>query len=159
MIFKEPSDASNGAAGVAFSPDGKYLVTSSWDGIVRLWDVASGKEVRQFLGHSGSVFGAAFSPDGKYILSSGTDRTVRLWDVQTGQEVRRFVGHTNEVRSATFSPDGKYILTASNDGTARLWLTDIQDTIHAVCAVLTRDLTPDERAQFGISDQGPTCTK
>ena len=56
-----------------------------------------------------------------------------------------------------FSPDGKYIVTASEDFTARLWLTDYQDTIRAFCALLTRDLTPEERAQFGISDQEPTC--
>jgi WD40 repeat protein len=105
----------------------------------------------------GYVFGAAFSPDGKYILSGGADGTARLWDVQTGQEVRRFTGHQDEVRNVTFSPDGKYILTASSDGTARLWLLDLQDTIRGVCATLTRDLTSEERVQFGISDQEPTC--
>jgi WD40 repeat protein len=154
MVFKGHTDQ---VTGVDFSPDGKQLVTSSWDGSVRLWEVATGKEIRRFTGHSGFVFGAAFSPDGKYVLSSAADGTARLWDVQTGKEVRRFTGHTNEVRDVTFSPDGKYILTASNDNTARLWFTDIYDTIHAVCSVLTRDLTPEERIQFGITDQGPTC--
>lgn len=48
-------------------------------------------------------------------------------------------------------------LTGSEDGTARLWLLDLQDTIRAVCTTLTSDLTPEERTQFGISDQGPTC--
>jgi WD40 repeat protein len=115
--------------------------------------------VRRFAGHTGYVYGAAYSPDGKYVLSSGADGTVRLWDVQTGKEVRRFTGHKDEVRNVTFSPEGKYILTASSDGTARLWFTDIKDTIHAVCAVLTRDLTPEERIQFGISDQGLTCPR
>jgi len=80
-----------------------------------------------------------------------------LWDVDTGEEVRRFTGHTSEVRDVAFSPDGKYIVTASFDGTARLWFTDIHDTIRAVCALLTRDLTPEERVQFDISDPGPTC--
>jgi WD40 repeat protein/class 3 adenylate cyclase len=154
MIFEGHTDE---VTGVGFSPDGKYLITSSFDGSVRLWEVGTGKELRRFAGHTGAAFGAAFSPDGKYVLSSGADETARLWDVGTGQEARRFIGHINEVRDVAFSPDGKYILTASFDGTARLWLTDLHDTIRAVCAVLTRDLTPDERIEFGISDQGPTC--
>ena len=95
MIFREDSDATSGAAGVAFSPDGKYVVTSSWDGVVRLSNVMTGREVRRFLGHSGPAFGAAFSPDGKYVLSSGNDETARLWDVKTGQQVRLFAGDTN----------------------------------------------------------------
>jgi WD40 repeat protein len=69
--------------------------------------------------------------------------------------VRRFTGHTSKVRDAAFSPDGKYIVTASFDETARLWLADLFDTIQAVCTLLTRDLMPEERNQFDISDQGP----
>jgi WD40 repeat protein/class 3 adenylate cyclase len=154
MIFKGHTD---NVTGVAFSPDDKSLLTASFDGTVRLWDIASGKEIRQFIGHTGNVYGAAFSPDGNYVLTSGVDLTARLWDVQTGQELRRFAGHTDEVRYVAFSPDGKHILTASQDGTARLWLTDLDDTIRAVCSLLTRDMTLDERTQFGISDQKPTC--
>jgi WD40 repeat protein len=80
-----------------------------------------------------------------------------LWNVETGQEVRRFTGHTAEVRDVAFSLDGKYILTASFDGIARLWFTDFHETIGAVCALVTRDLTSEERVQFGITDPGPTC--
>ena len=154
MVFKGHTGP---VAGVAFSPDGKTLVTSSNDSTVRLWDVVSGQEVRRFAGQPGRAYGAAFSPDGSYVLSTGDDGTARLWDVQTGQEVRRFTGHTDLVRGGVFSPDGKYILTASHDNTARLWLTDLQDTIRAVCALLTRDLTSEELVQFEIPDQGPTC--
>ena len=154
MVFKGHTDI---VTGVAFSPDRKTLLTASWDGTARLWDVATGKEIRQFLGHTGTVYGAAFSPDGKYVITSGGDRTARLWDVQSGQELRRFAGHTDDVRYVVFSPDGKFILTSSQDGTARLWLVDLQDNIRVVCAALTRDLTPEERVQFNISDQEPTC--
>jgi len=154
MIFKGHTDK---VSGVAFSPDGKYLVTASFDGSVRLWEVASGKEVRRFAGHPDGAYGTAFSPDGKYVLTSGADGTARLWEVQTGAEVRRFTGHTDRARDVAFSPDGKFILTASNDNTARLWITDIQDTINAICTLLTRDLTLEERTQFDISDPGPTC--
>jgi WD40 repeat protein len=122
-----------------------------------MWEVSSGREVRRFAGHPGGALGAAFSPDGKTLLTSGVDGTARLWDMQTGQEVHRFTGHGNWVRNAVFSPDGKYILTSSDDNTARLWLADLHDTLRAVCALLTRDLTPEERAQYGIIDQEPTC--
>ena len=154
MIFKGHSDP---VTGVAFSPDGKYLVTSSLDSSVRLWEISNGKEIRRFAGHPGGAFGAAFSPDGNFVLTSGRDGTARLWEISTGKEVRRFTGHANEVRDVTFSPDGTYVLTASEDSSARLWLTSLQDTIDSVCATLTRDLTPEERTQFGISDQDPTC--
>ena len=157
MVFKQRFTDREGVTGIGFSPDGKYLVTGSYEGEIPVWEIASGKQIRLLTGHRGWVFSTFFSPDGAYVVSSGQDATARLWDVQTGQEVRRFTGHTNEIRNVTFSPDGKYILTASNDGTARLWLTDLDDTIRAVCAVLTRDLTLEERIQFNISNEGPTC--
>lgn len=144
-------------AGVAFSPDGKQVVSASFDGTVRLWDVATGDEIRRFAGHPDGAYGAAFSPDGRYIVTSGADGTARLWDVATGVEVRRFTGHTADIRNVAFSPDGKYILTASNDHTARIWFTDYHDTISYVCSLLTRDFTAEERAQYGILGDEPTC--
>ena len=141
----------------AFSPDGKYLVTASNDGTARLWDIGSGKEIRHFEVAGTQVQGAAFSPDGKYLATSGSDGLARLWDVQNGNELVRFTGHTGEVRTVVFSPDGKYTLTASLDNTARLWNTDYHDAIRSLCGQLTRDLTPQERTQYGIADQEPTC--
>jgi WD40 repeat protein/DNA-binding XRE family transcriptional regulator len=154
MALQGHSDIVNG---IAFSPDDKYLLTSSFDGSARLWDIASGKEVRRFIGHKGPVYAVAFSPDGKYVLTGGDDMTARLWDEQSGKELRRFTGHTASIRSVAFSPDGKYVLTGSHDNTARLWYTDYHDTIRYVCGLVSRDLTPGERTQYGITDQGPTC--
>jgi WD40 repeat protein len=106
--------------GVAFSPDGKWLLTASQDKTAKLWDVQTGEELRSFLGHTNTLFSAVFSHDGKYVLTSSEDKTARLWDVQTGEELRRFAGHTAGVAWADFSPDDKYVVTASEDGTARL---------------------------------------
>jgi len=54
---------------VAFSPDGRYALSGSFDNTLKLWEVSTGREIRTFTGHSGSIYSVAFSPDGKYALS------------------------------------------------------------------------------------------
>src|SRR5262249_10638424 len=65
---------------VAFSPDGRRLVTSGWDGAVTLWDANSGLEVLGLHNHVGRVWGVSFSTDGESILSAAADGTIVLWD-------------------------------------------------------------------------------
>ena len=106
---------------MAFAPDGKQVLTGSWDKTARLWDAQSGKELRAFTGHADIVGSVAFSPDGKQVLTGSLDKTARLWDAQSGKELRTFTGHARVVGSVAFSPDGKQVLTGSGDKTARLW--------------------------------------
>jgi len=94
---------------VAFSPDGKQVVSGSDDETVRLWDAATGAALQTLEGHTHYVTSVAFSPDGKQVVSGSRDETVRLWDVATGAALQTLEGHTSSATSVAFSPDGKLL--------------------------------------------------
>lgn len=109
----------------SFSPDGKTLVTGSRDGILRLWDVATGKYLRDLRLHSNRISRSKFSRDGALILSVSVDGTGCLWGVESGRCLVEFGGQGDNIWDARFSPDSQHFLTAHLDGTVRLWKRDL----------------------------------
>jgi uncharacterized caspase-like protein len=103
----------NGVSSVAFSPDGKRVLTGSWrNQTARLWDAASGEEIRAFRGHA--VNSVAFSPNGKHVLTgSYWDQTARLWDVASGHELCRLLSFRDGTW-AIIDADGRF--DAANAG-------------------------------------------
>ncbi len=119
----------NAVVSVVFSPDGKQIISGSWDGSVKVWDAENGKELRTLKGSMEAVFSVAFSPDGKRIVvGGGTDRDkpgeVRVWDAGSYTEILSLKGHTDRVISVSFSPDGKRIVSGSADRTIKVWDAD-----------------------------------
>lgn len=106
---------------IAWSPDGATLATASADTTARLWNAATGHEVRAIKSHEKPLYGVAFSRDGRVLATAGADRTARLWDAATGAALQVLAGHKKTVHSVEFSPDGGSVVTASQDGTVRLW--------------------------------------
>ncbi|QQZ30204.1 WD40 repeat domain-containing protein [Thiothrix subterranea] len=106
---------------LVYSPDGKVIASGSEDKTMRLWDAATGKEMKTLSGHSLGVSALAYSPDGKVIASGSGDMTVRLWDAATGQVLNTLSGHSLGVSALAYSPDGKVIASGSGDKTIRLW--------------------------------------
>jgi WD40 repeat protein/serine/threonine protein kinase len=116
----------DGVLSVAFSADGKRLLTSSYDGTARLWDVDSGRELQRFEGHNWWVWSAAFAPPAgseaeTRVVTAGQDGLVMVWDVKSGEAGPPFRGHRGPVYSAQFSPDGKTVVSAGGDRRLLHW--------------------------------------
>ncbi|WP_414575826.1 protein kinase domain-containing protein, partial [Anabaena sp. CCY 9402-a] len=106
---------------VAISPDGKTLVSGIGDNTIKLWNLATGEEIRTLKGHSELVRSVAISPDGKTLASGSWDDTIKLWNLATGEEIRTLKGHSDHVSSVAISPDGKTLASGSWDDTIKLW--------------------------------------
>ncbi|CCA70337.1 hypothetical protein PIIN_04276 [Serendipita indica DSM 11827] len=112
--------------GVAFSPDGSRIVSSSSDKTIRVWDADTGQPFGEPLrGHERSVDAVAFSRDGSRIVSGSYDTTIRQWETESrrplGEPIR---GHQYKVNAVAFSPDGLQIVSGSDDKMVRLWDAD-----------------------------------
>jgi WD40 repeat protein len=110
---------------IALSPDGKHLACASEDAdtyqpIVRIYDVTSGREALRLTGYANRVMGLVYSPDGKRLATGGGDETLKVWDVTTGQEILTLAGHGNPVTGVAFSPDGR-LLASSSRSEVKIW--------------------------------------
>ncbi len=107
---------------IAYSPDGRHIISGSHDRTIRIWDAQTGAAVGSPLdGHAHWVLSIAYSPDGRHIISGSEDRTIRIWDAKAGTAAGRpFDGHTRTVQSIACSSDGRHIVSGACDNTTRV---------------------------------------
>lgn len=129
-----------------YSPDGRRILSGSDDKTLKMWDAATGKEIRTLAGHAGAVKSVCFSPDGKQILSGGADKVLKVWDAETGNEVQTLTGHGGVVTGVCFHPDGNRVVSASSDKTVKVWnlkTGQVIFTLKGLGAVHSVCLSPD----------------
>ncbi len=127
---------------VAFSPDGQFLASGSYDKTVRMWDTKSGRLIKTFKGHTEVVNSVAFSSDGKFLVSRGSSRRVMVWDPKSGKLLKTHKSGKEVVKSLILSPDGKFLASFGGGKTVKLWdqssgklLKALEGHIGAVCSI------------------------
>ncbi len=139
---------------VAFSPDGRRLVTASRDRDAILWDVASGKPLRVLRAHFNAVSDARFSPDGRWIVTAGP-RSVGLWKASTGELVRLLRGPSGPFTAVAFSPDSRTVVAVSAGDAVSTYdcricgeIPELLELAEDRLPATGRELTPEERELY-----------
>jgi len=117
-----PQGHTGSVKSVCYSPDGKRIVSGSYDKTIRIWDAETGKQIGESLeGHTDCVNSVCYSPNGKRIVSGSEDTTIRIWDAETGKQIGEPLEGYAGVKSVCYSPNGKRIVSGNNDETIRIW--------------------------------------
>ncbi len=145
-------------SGLAFSPDGRTLVSAAWEGEIILWNTTNWTRLQTLSVENYGVTSIALSKDGRILASGIMDNTISLWDVASGTVLSTLKGHSETVMSVAFSPDGYFLASSSKDSKVILWdiaRGELLQTIDVLASPAFRlTFSPDERFLAGGLEDG-----
>lgn len=143
-------------AHVAVTPDDRQAISACCDKTLKVWDIATGTELRSLAGHTGWVSAVAVTNDGSKTVSGSFDKTIKVWDLQTGVEQSTLRGHALAVSHLVTSPGGDQLLSTSQDCTLKLWNMESATLINSMeghsAPVNAIAMTSDGRRMLSVSD-------
>ncbi|MDT8306246.1 MAG: protein kinase [Anaerolineae bacterium] len=150
--------AFQGPSNMVFSPDGRRLAASSFDGAVAIFDSFNGNQLLNIKAHDGTIWGIAYSPDGSQFVTTSVDGTIKFWDAESGALLLTLDQFDEAVVSVAFNEDGSRLVASSYDGTVRGFLLDLDELVALAVSRLTRTFTPEECRQYLRRDSCPDVT-
>jgi hypothetical protein len=103
------------------TPDGRRVVSASWDKTLKVWDLEGGRALATLEGHAGAVNACAVAPDGRCVVSGSNDKTLKVWDLESGRALATLEGHAGGVSACAVAPDGWRVISASWDQMLKVW--------------------------------------
>lgn len=104
-----------------FSPSGREIVSSCWDGKVKVWDIYSGMQIGRLKEHTGPTYAVAWDPQGRFIASAGADNHIILWEYKTNKVMATLEGHNDAITDLKFTPKGNKLISMSAEGQVIVW--------------------------------------
>ena len=160
IVTLRPPFAEYGGFAIAFSPDGRTLATGGLHTDVHIWDIGTGKLLRELEQGSAGVGSLDFSPDGRILAVSGIEPVASLWDVATGARIGPTLTAGDRTAQIDLSADGRRLLLTHGNGTGAVWDVDRASWLRRACTLANRTLTRKEWQEFLPGrPYEPACTR
>jgi WD40 repeat protein len=140
---------------LAITPDGRKVVSASFDRTLKVWDLDSGTALQTLTGHTDAVKAVAVTPDGRWIVSGSKDQTLKVWDLERGLNLTTLSGHTGMIETVAVTPDSRRAVSGSWDHTLKIWDLESKKELYTLIGhaghVEAVALTPDGRLAVSAS--------